>query len=290
VSGAREAHTASGSLPDAERLATLLLLEDGPVDVTTEVTVAPATEGRAVIEFREPGVVAGLAYAEAVARRSGAPLVVWRCGEGQGLDAGTVVGTLHGPLAPMLRAERPLLNLLQRASGIATITRRFVDAVVGTPCRILHTRKTGPGLREFDVRAVLAGGGSRHRTDLAREVMVKDNHWRALARQGRTLLQALENARARGVTACHVEVESPVQLEEACAAGATRVLIDNQAPETVRVWAERARALDPRVQVEASGGISLDNVRCYAEAGADFVSVGALTHSVRAADIALTIQ
>jgi nicotinate-nucleotide pyrophosphorylase (carboxylating) len=189
----------------------------------------------------------------------------------------------------MLRAERPLLNLLQRASGIATATRAYVDALQGTACRILHTRKTAPGLRSLDVAGIIAGGGHPHRMDLEHEVMVKDNHWQSLRRGATDLAQAFAAARGQGVTALYVEVESLDQLREACAAGATRLLIDNQSPDTVQRWAEEARRLGRRIEIEATGGITLDNVRSYAEAGADFVSIGALTHSVRSADIALEI-
>jgi nicotinate-nucleotide pyrophosphorylase (carboxylating) len=200
------------------------------------------------------------------------------------------IGRLEGDLAAILRAERPLLNLLQRATGIATATRNFVLAVAGTRCRILHTRKTAPGLRLFDAAAVVSGGGSVHRLDLSRTVMIKDNHWRALAAEGRTLTEVLEVARRRGAASLQVEVESPAQVEEACAAGADRLLVDNQDPAIVERWAARARKIHAGVLIEATGGITLETVREYALAGADFVSVGALTHSVRAADIALTLD
>jgi nicotinate-nucleotide pyrophosphorylase (carboxylating) len=180
-----------------------------------------------------------------------------------------------------------MLNLLQRACGIATTTRTYVEAVRGTRCRILHTRKTAPGLRALDVAAVLAGGGKRHRVDLAHEIMVKDNHWQALGSGG--LEPALAQARQRGVSALYVEVESIEQLELACRAGATRLLVDNQSPKTLGEWGRRARALTPDIEIEATGGITLGNVRAYAEAGADFVSIGALTHSVKAADVAIEI-
>jgi nicotinate-nucleotide pyrophosphorylase (carboxylating) len=140
------------------------------------------------------------------------------------------------------------------------------------------------------VAAVIAGGGRPHRLDLAHELMVKDNHWQALSRGGITLEQALASARQRGVAALYVEVESKEQLEQACAAGATRLLIDNQSPGTVRAWAGLARQRSAEIEIEATGGITLENVRAYAEAGADFISVGALTHSVRAADIALEVS
>jgi len=215
--------------------------------------------------------------------------IEWRAPEGRMVAAGTVAGVVQGPLGRILRAERPMLNLLQRASGIATATRAYVDAVAGTGCRILHTRKTAPGLRALDVAAVLAGGGTRHRFDLAHEVMVKDNHWQALRTEGNTLAAALADGRRRGVASLQVEVETEAQLEEACAAGATRLLVDNQPPPTARAWARRARELMPGIEIEATGGITLANVREYAEAGVDFVSIGALTHSVAAADIGLEI-
>jgi nicotinate-nucleotide pyrophosphorylase (carboxylating) len=196
----------------------------------------------------------------------------------------------RGELGDVLRAERPLLNFLQRASGIATTTGAFVAAVQGTRCRILHTRKTAPGLRSLDIAAVLAGGGHAHRADLSHQVMVKDNHWRALASEGGGLDQALAQARKRGVTALYVEVESVEQVELACSAGATRLVVDNQRPETVRAWGQLARERLPGVEIEATGGISLANVRAYAEAGADFISIGALTHSVTAADIAIEVK
>jgi nicotinate-nucleotide pyrophosphorylase (carboxylating) len=277
-----------GSEADAERVAALALAEDGPRDVTSDITVAPAARGTGVLEHRSGGVLSGRPYADAVARACGCR-IEWRAAEGEHVARHARIGDVAGPLAGLLRAERPLLNLLQRASGIANATRAFVGAVAGTPARILHTRKTAPGLRGLDVAAVLAGGGCLHRLDLAHTVMVKDNHWRALAAREMSLGESLDAARAAGVTGLHVEVESEQQLEAACAAGATRILVDNQLPETVHRWASLARARAPGIEVEATGGITLDNVRAYALAGADFISVGALTHSVQAADIALEI-
>ena len=274
--------------PDTERIAAVALAEDGATDITTVLTVPAGVSGEGRIEYRSGGVVAGAAYADAVARACECR-IEWRAPEGRTVAAGTVAGVVHGPLGRILRAERPMLNLLQRASGIATATRAYVDAVAGTGSRILHTRKTAPGLRMLDVAAVLAGGGTRHRFDLAHEVMVKDNHWQALRREGNTLAAALADGRRRGVASLQVEVETEAQLQEACAAGATRLLVDNQPPATVRAWARRARELVPGIEIEATGGITLANVREYAEAGVDFVSVGALTHSVMAADIGLEV-
>jgi nicotinate-nucleotide pyrophosphorylase (carboxylating) len=274
---------------DAARIAAAALAEDGPTDVTTAVTVPAGLRADGRIEYRSGGVLAGAAYADAVARACECR-VDWRAPDGRVVGEGAVVGVVHGELARILRAERPMLNLLQRASGIATATRAYVDAVAGTSCRILHTRKTAPGLRALDIAAVLAGGGTRHREDLAHEVMVKDNHWQAAVRSGRTLADALDEARRRGLTALYVEVESQEQLEQACGAGATRLLVDNQTPATLRSWGLRARAMREGIEIEATGGITLDNVRAYADAGADFVSIGALTHSVRAGNLAIEVQ
>lgn len=272
---------------DADRLAVWALAEDGERDVTTEIAGVGQVEAQGVVQCRAGGVVSGLPYATAVARRAGAS-IEWEVDEGDRVEAGAVLGRIRGPLAGVLRAERPLLNVLQRACGIATATRAFVDAVHGTRCRVLHTRKTAPGLRGLDVRAVLAGGGHAHRGSLAAAVLLKDNHWRALEAAGGDLAAIVREAHARGLS-CAIEVESFEQLERACAAGADRLLVDNEPPDVVRDWASRARRVAPGIEIEASGGITLANVRLYAEAGADYVSVGTLTHSVAAGDLALEI-
>ena len=275
---------------DADRLADLALAEDGIRDLTTEVTVPGDMQATARVEFRATGIVAGIPYADSVIRACGLKPMEWRAAEGQRLFASAVIGVLSGHLAAILRAERPLLNMLQRASGIASATREYVTRIDGTRAKILHTRKTAPGLRLFDVRAVLAGGGHAHRLDLAHEVMVKDNHWRALENGGGSLTKALAESRKLGATRLHVEIESADQLRLACEAGATRLLIDNQSPEVVQAWVGVARRLSPGIELEASGGITLSNVRAYAEAGADYLSIGALTHSVKAADVSLEVD
>ena len=272
---------------EIERIAAAALAEDGETDITTAVTVPRGTRAEGLIEYRDGGVLAGTVFADAVALACRCT-IEWQNVEGRTVAAGMPIGLIRGELAAILRVERPMLNLLQRACGIATTTRTYLDAVRGTNSRILHTRKTAPGLRELDVAGVIAGGGHRHRVDLAHELMVKDNHWQALGKEG--LAQSLAEAKRRGVTALYVEVESVEQLKLACAAGATRLLVDNQPPETVRDWGRRARALSPEIEIEATGGITLENVRDYAEAGADYISIGALTHSVRAADIALEVK
>jgi nicotinate-nucleotide pyrophosphorylase (carboxylating) len=274
---------------DARRVAEMALAEDGERDATTELLGCAGAPVGAVVQYRGGGVVAGTAYADAVALACGCPGLEWAALDGTAVEPGAAIGRLWGELVAVLRAERPMLNLLQRACGIASTTRRYVEALAGLRCTVLHTRKTAPGLRGLDVRAVLAGGGGQHRVGLARRVLFKDNHWAALAREGGDLGSVLRVARDRGIRALYVEVESLEQVEQACAAGATRLLVDNQLPATVGEWARVARGLAPGVELEASGGVTLESVRAYAEAGADFVSIGALTHSVAAADVALEI-
>jgi nicotinate-nucleotide pyrophosphorylase (carboxylating) len=276
-------------LADAAALAARALAEDGEGDVTSEVTVPLGQHGQGILEVRRDTVLAGMAYAEAVAAACRLDAIEWAASEGQFVAGGTVAGRVGGLLRDILLAERAMLNLLQRASGIATATRAYADAVRHTRCRILHTRKTAPGLRLLDVAAVLAGGGAMHRLDLAHTVMVKDNHWQALSASGRTLAEALATARELGVRGLQVEVEAREQVEEAAAAGATRLLVDNQAPATVREWGALARGLSSAIELEATGGITLENVVAYAEAGVDYVSIGALTHSVVAADLSLEV-
>ncbi len=274
---------------DAQELARRLLAEDGS-DLTTDLTVPPGAFGTAAIRARTATVAAGLAYAEAVAHEAGCDGVEWKIEEGDAVPVAAALAAMRGDLAAMLRAERPLLNLLQRACGIAAATRRFVDAVAGTRCRVLHTRKTAPGLRSFDIRAVLAGGGALHRVGLERVVMVKDNHWVTLGRAGHSLEQVCREARERGAQAVQIEVESAAQVEAACRAGADRLLIDNQPPETFAELVRLARQLAHEIEIEATGGITVEAARAYADRGADYVSIGALTHSVSAADFTLEIE
>lgn len=275
-------------LADARRVARRVLAEDGPTDITSELVGAAGQAAVGTVRSGEEVTVAGLHYAAAVAREVACE-PEWTVCDGDIVGAGESLGVIRGDLGAILRAERPVLNLLQRACGIATETRRFVEAVAGTGCRVLHTRKTAPGLRAFDVQAVLAGGGQLHRLGLERVVLIKDNHWPVLAQRTGGLASVCDDARRRGVAAIYVEVEFEAQVESACHAGVDRLLIDNQPPEAFRRLADLARRLSPQIEVEATGGITLDNVPAYAESGADFVSIGALTHSVRAVDLALEL-
>ena len=279
------------NVPSGEALDALLrafLAEDvGRCDVTTESTVPPDARARGEVVARSECVVSGLPVAQHVFKLL-EPAVEWFevVPAGTRVSAATVIARLAGPARPILTAERVALNLLQRMCGIATLTRRFVDAVAGTPCRILDTRKTAPGLRPFDRQAVRDGGGANHRYDLSEMVLIKDNHRRLSGGVAR----AVEAARAGAPgLEIEVEVETEAELAEAFASGADRILIDNQSPETVARWCAIAHAAPRRPFVEASGNMRLDTVRAYALAGADGCSVGALTHSVAAADVSLEL-
>ena len=266
------------------------LAEDlGRGDATTDAIVPPGARGRGAFVVRTAGVVCGLD----VARELFAvldPEVDWTADAAEGTlaPAGTTIASVAGDARALLSAERVVLNLLQRMCGIATATRRYVEAVAGTRCRILDTRKTAPGLRAFDKRAVAAGGGTNHRFGLDDGILVKDNH---LAVAG-SVSEAVARARrsAPHLLKIEVEVEGEAALREALAAGADALLIDNRSPRELAPLVTVARSLRPDVPLEASGGITLENVRAYAETGVDFVSVGALTHSVAATDISLELS
>ena len=187
----------------------------------------------------------------------------------------------------ILSCERVILNLMQRMSGIASLTRRYVDAVAGTSATILDTRKTAPGLRILDKYAVRCGGGTNHRLDLSDGVLIKNNHIALAGSAAVALERALRNR--RGTQLVEIEVRSLEELELALQHGAEAVLLDNMTPEQVRQAVERVQSLDRAVPMEASGGITLENVRAYAEAGVNFISVGALTHSVSAVDLSMRL-
>ena len=261
----------------------------GRGDVTTAAVVPEGTRARGSLLARSATVVAGLDVARMVFLFLD-PDLEWRdqIPEGGEAKAGQPLAALSGHARAILSAERVALNLLQRMCGIATATRACVRAIEGTRCRILDTRKTAPGLRLFDKRAVVAGGGTNHRFGLDDSVLIKDNH---LAIAG-SVAAAVDRARrhAPAYMKIEVEVESERALVEALDAGADAILFDNRAPEELAALVAAARKRRPGVTLEASGGITLENVRAYAGTGVDFVSVGALTHSVRAADISLELE
>jgi len=249
-------------------------------DATTRLlgaTAAAAATARLVAEGRF--VVAGLPVVGTVfAELDPAARVVPCIAEGGRSEPGAVLATVHARGEALLAGERLALNFLQHLSGVATLTRRAVDAVAGTPARITHTRKTTPGLRALELYAVRVGGGVDNRASLANAVLWKDNHWTLLA--GGSLRAALEAVQP-GVPVM-VEVENDAQLEAALAARVRHLLVDNQPPERLAAWARRA---GPQVTIHASGGITPETARAYAEAGAHLIAIGALTHSAPAVQI-----
>jgi nicotinate-nucleotide pyrophosphorylase (carboxylating) len=277
--------------PVLERYARDALDEDlGAGDVTTGLLVPGDLTVSADLVAREAGVPCGLELARAVFRALDPAIeATLHCQDGDAVEAGTTLLTLRGAARPILSAERVALNFVGRLSGIATLTRRYVDAVDGTGTRIVDTRKTTPGLRPLERYAVRCGGGHNHRYGLSDGFMLKDNHRAALAAAGRSVPDAVREARSRlghGV-AITIEVDTPEQVEEALAAGADAVLLDNMAPEQL---AASVRTIDGGALTEASGGITLETVRSAAESGVDLVSVGALTHSAPALDVALEVD
>jgi nicotinate-nucleotide pyrophosphorylase (carboxylating) len=239
----------------------------------------------AVIQAKEPGILAGLPVAEATFKKL-VPDLVWqpKTGDGKSVSSGEVVTELKGSLRGILMGERVALNFLQRLSGIATATRRFVDAVRGLEVKILDTRKTAPGLRVLDKYAVRVGGGHNHRFGLYDGILVKDNHIRAAG--GVEKAMKLLREKCPPMIKIEVEVTSVCQAQEALAAGAAVVMLDNMSSADM---AEAVRVIGRRALVEASGGVTLESVREIAATGVDWISVGALTHSVKALDLSLEV-
>jgi nicotinate-nucleotide pyrophosphorylase (carboxylating) len=266
------------------------LAEDMPWgDVTTETLVPDGTEATGRFMVKEDGVVAGLTVAALVFEELDASVEFFpSVDDGSFMEVGDCIAEIRGEAAPILMGERTALNLLQRMSGIATATARYVEAVSGTDATIVDTRKTAPGLRALDKYAVRCGGGANHRFSLSDGVLVKDNHLAALGGVSQ-LAEALERAR-RGVphtTRVEVEVDRLDQIEPVLRGGADIILLDNMSPVQLR---EAVGLVAGRALTEASGGITLESVRAVAESGVDLISVGALTHSVRALDISLEIE
>jgi nicotinate-nucleotide pyrophosphorylase (carboxylating) len=266
------------------------LSEDlGRGDITTQSTITRNAHARGRFLAKEPLVIAGLEAAEAVfSTLDSQQQLEAFFSDGDEVEAGKVIARTNGFADVLLAGERVALNLLQRLSGIATTTRAFVRAVEGTKAQIVDTRKTTPGLRMLEKYAVESGGGRNHRFGLDDGVLIKDNHIALAGGVG----AAVE--RARGAVGhlhkIEVEVSSEKDVREAVTSGADILLLDNLTPEETRARVELARQLSPQVLLESSGGIRLENVRAYAEAGVDLISVGALTHSARAMDISFKIQ
>ena len=276
------------------------LVEDQAVsDATTAVTIDPNLRATASIIARQDLVVAGLGaiprFLEIFSHLDPRPTAHTRYDvvshpeifDGVRVHKGQILAVIRHNARVLLSCERVILNLLQHLSGIATLTRQYVDAIQGTKARILDTRKTVPGLRALEKYAVLCGGGTNHRLDLASGILIKNNH----ISLGGGLRTAVKNALEKRTPGNRVQVEVRTQqeLEDALEVGAEAILLDNMTPAQIKAAVERIRKEDRWIPVEASGGIVLDNVRAYAEAGPDFISVGALTHSAKAADISMRI-
>ena len=277
------------------------LIEDKAAsDATTNVTVDANLRASASIIARQDMVVAGLGciaqFLEIFARLDPRPQSHNRFEvishpemfDGVRVRSGQVLAVIRHNARVLLSCERVILNLMQHLSGIATHTRTFVDAIHGTHARVLDTRKTVPGLRALEKYAVLCGGGTNHRLDLSSGILIKNNHIALGGGLRAALTHALE--RRKSGQRVQVEVRSMAELEEALACGAEAVLLDNMTPEQVKDCVERIKRESRWIPTEASGGIVLENIRAFAETGVDFISVGALTHSAKAADISMTIS
>jgi nicotinate-nucleotide pyrophosphorylase (carboxylating) len=267
------------------------LAEDlGRGDITTQSTVPPEIRGTGRFLAKENLVVCGLEVAEAVFAHLDpeSPEIEEVFNDGDEVEAGTVFATLKGYADVLLAGERVALNLIQRMSGVATLTRQFVKAVEGTKAKIVDTRKTTPGLRMLEKYAVTVGGGKNHRLGLDDGVLIKDNHI-ALAGGVKAAVRAAKE-KVGHLHKVEVEISNWAQLREAIEAGADIVMLDNQTPEEAAKLVEMSHSLNPTVLIEASGNMSLETVRGYAEAGVDLISVGKITHSARAVDISFKIQ
>jgi nicotinate-nucleotide pyrophosphorylase (carboxylating) len=262
-------------------------------DLTSRALIDPSAKGRAHFIARTCGVVAGVAVAAAVFHRLDPSLEVgFVVNDATVVQPGQRLGSVTGSERSILTAERTALNFLQRLSGVATLTRRFVDAIAGLPCRILDTRKTTPGWRHLEKHAVRCGGGANHRMGLFDAILIKDNHLAALSHVANPIGEAISRARkAVGVEVpIEVEVCTLEQLGSAIAARPDRILLDNMPLEMLAAAVRQRNAAMVRIPLEASGGVTLATVRAIAETGVDFISVGALTHSASALDIALDYE
>ena len=274
--------------PDILNTIDSALAEDvGMGDPTTDILIDSDLSGRANMTVREHGILAGIEVAAAVFRRLDPSLQIEIVtDDGSEVSPSTRLATVVGRVASILKAERTALNFVQRLSGIATETRRYVDAVEGTHARIVDTRKTTPGLRKLEKYAVVMGGGQNHRHNLSDGILIKDNHIEAMELQGLGIGDVVRRALAGAphTIKVEIEVETIEQLEEVLDAGADLVLLDNMGVEQMAAAVKIAAG---RAVLEASGGITLETVREIAETGVDIISVGALTHSARALNVGL---
>ena len=267
-----------------ERIVHAALAEDvGAGDVTTEATVASDVSGTAALVVKEPGIVCGLRVAELTFRALD-PEIGFEAfaQDGDAVEGPAVIARVSGSLRAILTGERVALNFLGRLSGIATLTRQYVDAIAGTGATVLDTRKTTPGLRALEKHAVAAGGGRNHRFGLDDAVLVKDNHLRAAG----SISEAVDLVRRASDLPVEVECDTLDQVGEALEAGADAILLDNMTPHELH---QAVLLVGGRARLEASGGVTLDTIRAVAETGVDEISVGALTHSARSLDVSLEL-
>ncbi len=287
--GTRHADRVRAIEDEVLQLIDMALAEDcGSGDWTSRWIVPARVRARARIVARAHGVLAGLDPALAVfARLDPRVQMDVRAAAGDTIQPGTVICEMNGPARAILTGERVALNFLQRLSGVATLTRRFVEAAAGSGARILDTRKTTPGWRTLEKAAVRHGGGSNHRRGLYDAVLVKDNHIAIAGSVTEAVLRVQEsNTRALPVI---VEVRDHDEVKEALAAGVDRLLLDNMDIDMMRDVVRLARGRKPKITLEASGNVTLERVRAIAETGVDFISVGAITHSATALDLALDV-
>ena len=277
--------------PEVLNLIDAALSEDQAFsDPTTQTLIPDGVAGNGMLRAKANGVLAGGAVAEAVFRRIDPELEVrLLVDDGAELTPGTDIASVEGSAASILRAERTALNFMQRMSGIATATNRYVREIAGTDARIVDTRKTAPGHRFLDKYSVRMGGGYNHRMNLADGILIKDNHLAARAALEEPLGAVVRHAIARSshTIRVEVEVESLEQVREAVDAGAHIIMLDNMAVDTMR---EAVSIIAGRASIEASGGITLATVREVAETGVDLISIGGLTHSTDALDISLDLE
>ena len=277
--------------PEVHRLIDAALIEDQAFnDPTTQVLIPAGANGVGVVRAKEQGVLAGVAVATAVFERIDSSLTAHDLlTDGCALSPGDEIARIEGSVDSILRGERIALNFLQRMSGIASETNRYVRAVEGCKARIVDTRKTAPGLRYLDKYAVRIGGGYNHRLNLADGVLIKDNHIQALRSRQMNLKEiiALALARCSHTVKVEVEVESLGEVQEAVEAGAHIIMLDNMPVEEMR---QAVDTIGGRALVEASGGINLDTVRAIAETGVDLISIGRLTQSAQTLDISLDLE
>lgn len=262
--------------------------DEGHGDVTSLATIPADAAGRARLLCKQAGVVAGLPLVERVFRHRGYhPNIALHCKEGEAVRAGTVLMEIQGPMRALLVCERILLNFLQRLSGIATVSREYAEALGDSTTRLLDTRKTMPGYRALDKYAVAVGGGTNHRMGLYDMVLIKDNHAEACG----SVRAAVERVHAEyaGKYTVEAEVRTLAELETLLDAPADILLLDNMDDETLKRAVATVRSRAPRLKLEASGNMDLERVHRIREFGLDYISVGALTHSVKALDISLGI-